>query len=435
MYLSLIVLDISCILMSYFIAGYIYPTGLADRPNQWLTISVMIVPIYLLAAFGAHAYSVELIENVWRGVVRVVRSVVIAASAVVFIAFCLKSSAEMSRMIFAIGFASSIIALPAGRYYFGRGARAILGANPYSVALISDDENLLLSAEYSIAIPAASFDPESQNPHMYDRLASALRQADRVVVSCEPEKRAAWVHALQGANVQAEILAPELVALGPLMLARFNGEPTLVVARGPLSFPDRLIKRAFDIIVAGILLVLLAPALLLVTLAIWLEDFGSPFFVQTRIGRANRQFPVFKFRSMGAARGDANADTLTARDDERLTRVGKIIRAASIDELPQLINVLRGDMSLVGPRPHAVGARADEKLYWEVDRRYWHRHGIKPGMTGLAQIRGYRGATNLESDLINRLHADLEYLNRWSIWRDIKILFLTFGVVFHKNAF
>jgi len=118
-----------------------------------------------------------------------------------------------------------------------------------------------------------------------------------------------------------------------------------------------------------------------------------------------------------------------------VTRVGRFIRRTSIDELPQLINVVIGDMSIVGPRPHAVGSRAENKLFWEIDERYWHRHAAKPGLTGLAQIRGFRGATDREDDLTNRLQADLEYLNDWSLWRDIKIIVMTFGVLRHKNAF
>ena len=110
-------------------------------------------------------------------------------------------------------------------------------------------------------------------------------------------------------------------------------------------------------------------------------------------------------------------------------------RKSSIDELPQLFYVLKGDMSLVGPRPHAIGSLAGNKLFWEIDERYWHRHSLRPGLTGLAQIRGFRGATDLESDLTGRLQADLEYLAGWTIWRDIAILFATVRVLFHDRAF
>src|SRR5690606_11368448 len=124
---------------------------------------------------------------------------------------------------------------------------------------------------------------------------------------------------------------------------------------------------------------------------------------------------MYKFRSMTEAQSDPDGNVSTARQDTRITRVGRLIRSTSIDELPQLFNVLLGDMSLVGPRPHALGSQAGEKLFWEVDLRYWHRHSLKPVLSGLAQVRGYRGATERESDLVYRLQSDLEYLEGWTI--------------------
>ena len=153
------------------------------------------------------------------------------------------------------------------------------------------------------------------------------------------------------------------------------------------------------------------------------------------MGRGNRFFAIIKFRSMQREQQDRSGDRSTARDDRRITRIGRLIRATSIDELPQLINVIRGEMSLVGPRPHALGSQAGDKLFWEVDQRYWQRHTLKPGITGLAQVRGLRGATDLESDLVQRLQSDLEYLDGWTIWRDVAILAATLRVVVHEKAY
>ena len=132
---------------------------------------------------------------------------------------------------------------------------------------------------------------------------------------------------------------------------------------------------------------------------------------------------------------DIEAGKLTERNDPRITRIGAFIRKTSIDELPQLVNVLKGDMSMVGPRPHAEKALAGQSLYWEVDSAYWHRHVVKPGITGLAQIRGHRGNTFHEHQLRARLQSDLEYVANWSIFLDCRIVFMTFAVLFHKNAF
>jgi lipopolysaccharide/colanic/teichoic acid biosynthesis glycosyltransferase len=182
-------------------------------------------------------------------------------------------------------------------------------------------------------------------------------------------------------------------------------------------------------------LICLTPLLILTALAVRFNSPGPILFKQVRIGRGNQMFRMYKFRSMYVRELDGAGHRSTSRDDDRVTPVGRFIRRTSVDELPQLINVLKGDMSIVGPRPHALGSRAADKLFWEVDQRYWGRHATKPGLTGLAQIRGYRGATLVEDDLKNRLLADLEYLENWSIWRDIKIIFLTVRVILHRNAY
>lgn len=132
---------------------------------------------------------------------------------------------------------------------------------------------------------------------------------------------------------------------------------------------------------------------------------------------------------------DPDGNRSTARNDDRITRIGRILRRGSLDELPQLWNVIRGDMSLVGPRPHALGSVAAGALFWEAVPDYWARHAMRPGITGLAQIRGLRGATLARSDIEKRVAADLEYINGWSIWLDLKILLQTIRVVFHRNAF
>ena len=228
---------------------------------------------------------------------------------------------------------------------------------------------------------------------------------------------------------------PELDTLAPLGIASYGNTPTLIIANGPLGLVDRIIKRAFDLMLASAALLILLPLFAVIAILIKRDTPGPVFFTQTRIGRSNQMFRMKKFRSMRVDGLDGAGHRSTGRDDDRVTRVGHFIRRTSIDELPQILNVLTGDMSIVGPRPHALGSRAADKLFWEVDRRYWHRHAAKPGLTGLAQVRGYRGATIVEADLENRLHADLEYLENWSIWRDLKIIVLTFRVLMHRNAY
>ncbi|MEO0872267.1 MAG: sugar transferase, partial [Pseudomonadota bacterium] len=214
-----------------------------------------------------------------------------------------------------------------------------------------------------------------------------------------------------------------------------KGLTTLVVSTGPLGLRARITKRAFDIVMAIGGLIALSPIFAVVALLIKIEDRGPVFFVQRRLGRGNQFFDMYKFRSMREEKLDQNGDRSTARDDDRITRIGAFIRKTSIDELPQLLNVLQGDMAIVGPRPHALGSRANNKYFWEVDTSYWQRHCLKPGLTGLAQVRGHRGATEREKDLTDRLQSDLEYIAGWSLRRDIEIVFKTVNVLSHDNAY
>jgi lipopolysaccharide/colanic/teichoic acid biosynthesis glycosyltransferase len=146
-------------------------------------------------------------------------------------------------------------------------------------------------------------------------------------------------------------------------------------------------------------------------------------------------FTMLKFRTMRCDAEDGDGARSVCRSDNRLTRVGRFLRRTSLDELPQIMNVLKGEMSIVGPRPHALGTRAGDRLLWAVDERYWDRHAIKPGLTGLAQVRGLRGATDTTTALTDRLQADLEYIDGWHIGRDLAIIARTIGVLVHPNAF
>jgi lipopolysaccharide/colanic/teichoic acid biosynthesis glycosyltransferase len=182
------------------------------------------------------------------------------------------------------------------------------------------------------------------------------------------------------------------------------------------------IKRMMDVILSGSALIVLAPLLLLVMLAIRMESKGSPFFTQLRWGRNDTKIRVFKFRSMRSDLGDPTGVAQTVKGDPRITRVGALLRKTNLDELPQLLNVLRGDMSLVGPRCHAIGMLAGGMQYEELVPRYHERHSIRPGLTGLAQMRGLRGPTDRPAKARARIAADLFYVENFSIVLDVQIL-------------
>jgi lipopolysaccharide/colanic/teichoic acid biosynthesis glycosyltransferase len=195
-------------------------------------------------------------------------------------------------------------------------------------------------------------------------------------------------------------------------------------------------KATLDRLLACLLVVLLSPVLALIGLAVRLDSPGPVLFRQTRVGLHNQPFTCLKFRSMRWEPAPRDAIQQTRRDDDRITAVGRFLRRTSLDELPQLFNVLRGEMSLVGPRPHAPTMRTEGKLCEEIAAEYNLRHLVKPGITGLAQVRGCRGATETIAQLHQRLDHDLEYVQSACLTLDLKILLLTpVCVLSGRNAF
>jgi polysaccharide biosynthesis protein PslA len=196
------------------------------------------------------------------------------------------------------------------------------------------------------------------------------------------------------------------------------------------------VKRMMDIAIALIVLAALSLLMLVIMLWIRLETPGPALFCQRRVGFANTGFEIWKFRTMHKQTPGQCRLVQATRDDPRVTRLGRWLRRTSFDEMPQLINVLRGDMSLVGPRPHAPGTCVGNKPFEMVTPHYFARHCVRPGMTGLAQVRGLRGETETEQKLLQRIAADLEYIEHWSLWLDLKILLRTVATLFHaQNAY
>jgi lipopolysaccharide/colanic/teichoic acid biosynthesis glycosyltransferase len=434
LYGVLLLIDTLALLGGMAAAGWIRTGSILD-PFTWRLAAVM-MPLYLGIALNSRAYVIDVLTDAKRGVYRAILSLIFAAGAVLLIGFYLRASGDLSRFIFGAGVTLGAGLLTVSRFIFGRVARRLCGASPLSEVVIKDGADCqILPGTFVLDAYRAGLWPRLDDPMMFDRLGRYLKKADRVIVACPPERRAAWAMMLKGANVSGEVLAPELNDLGAIGINRYGTNATMRVSSGPLGLRERALKRLLDLSLAVGALLMLSPLMLAVAAAVKFTSEGPVFFRQKRIGRGNRLFDVYKFRSMRSELGDAAGNRSASRDDDRITPVGRVIRATSIDELPQLLNILKGDMSFVGPRPHALGSTAENKLFWEVDNRYWHRHASKPGLTGLAQIRGYRGATHKQSDLTNRLQADLEYMSGWTIWRDIYIIIKTFTVVIHKNAY
>jgi len=433
-YLAQIVVDIGALLLGFVTASFLY-SGSANVSAD-LVIAQLILPIFLNIALYNGSYSIDSIGHVMLGIGRSFVALILSALFVALIAFVTKSGEEFSRVGFFSGTALAAALLGWSRLAMRSFVRWRCGPNVRN-ELVIDDDGPAVSVPGAIVASAKTLGIRADlgDPGVLDRVGSVLRNIDRVIVSCPVERRAAWAMLLKGANVEGEVLDEQVRDLRAQGARVVGNQGMLLVSVGPLGLRARAIKRLFDLACAATAIVLLSPLLLVVALAIKLDDGGPVLFVQKRVGRANRFFQMYKFRSMAVSRSDSDGRVSTARNDNRVTRVGAFIRRTSIDELPQLFNVLKGEMSIVGPRPHALGSQAGDKLFWEVDRRYWHRHSLKPGLSGLAQVRGFRGATESEGDLLNRLQSDLEYLEGWTIMRDITIILLTLRVLVHERAF
>jgi Undecaprenyl-phosphate glucose phosphotransferase len=223
----------------------------------------------------------------------------------------------------------------------------------------------------------------------------------------------------------------------PRSYSYIGNVPVLDVYDKPITDWDVVTKRLFDRFIGGLLFILASPVMLLAAIAVKLDSRGPVFFKQKRYGFNNELIEIYKFRSMYVDQCDATASVLVTRGDSRVTRIGAFLRKTSIDELPQLINVaLKGNLSLVGPRPHAVYAKAENRLYDEAVDGYFARHRVRPGITGWAQVCGWRGETDTQEKIQRRVEHDLYYIENWSVLFDLHILARTpFAVFRARNAY
>jgi polysaccharide biosynthesis protein PslA len=266
------------------------------------------------------------------------------------------------------------------------------------------------------------------------------KQVDEIIVAIA-WSAAGRIHEIVGRLRQLPVdvrLCPESLAVVGLSLgiSTLAGVPMLRVSERPLAEPQLIAKMIEDRLVAAIALALTFPLFLAVALAVKATSRGPALFTQERDGFGGQKIRIYKFRTMYADRCDPSGAQQAGRADARITPVGRFLRRSSLDELPQFINVLKGEMSVVGPRPHPLGMRVDGRLYSEVVGDYALRHLVKPGITGWAQISGLRGPADTQEKLRKRVEYDLHYIDHWSIWFDLKIMALTVIRFFRdKNAY
>lgn len=243
----------------------------------------------------------------------------------------------------------------------------------------------------------------------------------------ERERLARVLRALEVLAVRVSVAVPAVGRQNPRLLP---------LAEPPLSVGQKRVKRLIDLGVTIPLLLLGAPLMALIALAIKLDSRGPVLFRQPRYGFHGNLIEVYKFRTLYHDQSDPWAERLTEPGDPRVTPVGAFLRRASLDELPQLFNVLQGAMSVVGPRPHPVKATAGGCYYHEVIENFGRRYRVRPGITGWAQVNGWRGNTDTKEKLIRRFDHDLYYIENWSPWLDIKIILRTpLASLFGRNAY
>jgi putative colanic acid biosynthesis UDP-glucose lipid carrier transferase len=361
--------------------------------------------------------------------------------------YILKSAEWYSRGWFLTWFALSAVALVTvrvaakkriiGLVSTGRLSRrvAIFGTLDFITTMKADiessDPSIQVDGLY-LAKPAVIASSEVPFDGGLAELKSALseRAFDSVIIGLPAQDTARIQAAVSGlASYSTELLLCTELEPYPVVVhgsRNFGQLRTNVVNLVPLSENHGFLKTSLDYAAATVGLICLAPFLALVALAIKIDSPGPVFFRQRRYGQNNQIFRIFKFRTMTVTEDDKNVKQ-AERNDLRVTRVGRILRSTSIDELPQLINVLTGDMSIVGPRPHAL---AHDQLFEEKLDLFSRRRRVRPGLTGWAQVHGFRGETRTTEDIRSRMQHDLYYIDNWSIWLDIEIITRTVFVLF-----
>ncbi len=455
-------LEFLAILVSGFVAAGVIMDGSAgDDPavHQRVVVIAALAYAVLSESFGCYDLDAQFsLRKAWQ---RVATSWVTVALFMVTLGFILKSSDAVSRSWAAgwfVGGGFTLLALRAGSTFWVRRLKkrgtfnqrvAIFGAGAQGARFaeyVQSQDRLTISLigffddRRDGRVPAAASNiPVLGN---LSALISMIRdgRVDQVVVALpwSAEARLQQVVSRLALTPVKIRLAPDLASFAfarrPMVV--LGDIPMMTLFERPISGVDAALKSIEDKVLTFIILALIWPVLLAVAIAIKLDSPGPIFFRQPREGFNNRPFRVYKFRSMYHNRSQVEAIQQASRVDPRVTRVGRILRRTSLDELPQLFNVVQGDMSLVGPRPHAPSTRAGGRLFSDVVASYAARHKVKPGITGWAQVCGWRGETDTEDKLVKRFEHDLHYIENWTLWFDFYILFRTVGsVLLPKNAF
>jgi putative colanic acid biosynthesis UDP-glucose lipid carrier transferase len=432
-----IVAMVTCGLLAHYLYFIVYQ-GVDTSPLEYVGLMLMATVLFQFVGRQHGLYSFRKIESFTSLLFSSIYTSAVTFAIVAVILFFLKASQLYSRIWFAEWALLLVLSLAAGRGIlaseFSRLART--GALRRSVALVGagvqfasvkeqlqrDQRYFCLTAELEFS-GAARDDPERGLKRFIE--AARTGDVDEVLIAFPGSQTGLLELVVQ----QTQTLAADIHILPdfgdtklPLTRLRQAGEFVFITAYSkPIEGWGAFLKKLEDYTLATICLFLMLPAMLVIAAAIKLDSKGPVFFRQRRHGYNHRVIDVLKFRTMTVTE-DGDTVVQATKDDKRVTRVGYILRRTSLDEVPQLINVLRGEMSFVGPRPHAM---AHNTYYGDIVENYSNRHRVKPGITGWAQVHGYRGETDHPSKMAERVRYDLEYIDNWSIWLDLKIILMT----------
>jgi putative colanic acid biosysnthesis UDP-glucose lipid carrier transferase len=444
--------DFLLILLSYLVAGMIYRDLMASSPDQEIPTGAGLIVgvVFVVIAFFQGVYdSHRLLNGLWQA-----RKVVIiwlwSLTILAIAAFLLKSTANLSRgtiILFAI---TGLFSLGAHR-----AAWRLCLASSFAKGHFIDRRVVLLSFR-SLDFTSSRF--KDLRKSGFDVVRHFILSATEDDAACDHEILNV-IHEARATNADEFLLAldwnelpmlrklsqrlrqvPQPIRLLPdypvadLVSRPFvpvSGTMAIEIQRPPLSMFERAQKRCLDVGLASIALLLLAPLLITAAMLIKLDSRGSIIFRQSRRGFNGKPFEIWKFRTMTVSENGYKV-TQAKKQDVRVTRVGHFLRRTSIDELPQLWNVLRGEMSMVGPRPHAL---AHDNYYDQVISNYVYRHHMKPGLTGWAQVNGFRGETPTLDLMEKRVEYDVWYVSNWSIWFDIRIISRTALALVYQEAY
>ncbi len=457
------ILDFSAITFTAFAAfsAYIRTFLGNDEPfDRYALISLISATLFVVGFDRVGGYAFKKLSS-WRW--QATRGLVIwgiSVSSLLLLAFLTKVSSNYSR-----GWTLTWIAMNYGAFLIGRGSLwlllrrwarqgllarnvVVVGAGEIGARLVA---RLQRMAHTEVAILGVFDDCLNSAPSHVGGIAvlgttsdllSFARGVliDEVIVAMpltDPSRLKCLFGKLSQLPADLKLSVDCLADAFPVRGLSYLGDtPVIEVIDRPLRNWSALTKWFEDKIFGFLLLVCFAPLMCIIAVLITLDSSGGVFFIQERFGFNNQIIRVFKFRTMYANKGDRSGAERTLRNDPRVTRLGRVLRATSLDELPQLINVVRGEMSLVGPRPHAIAMRAGGELYHDAVGEYLNRHRVKPGITGWAQVNGQRGEIDTIEKARARVEYDLRYIDNWSLWMDIKILVMSFRVLFaRENAY